>query len=244
MLRLFVLLACALLAACAEVNYMDLCMDGKHQKTDPGPEDSLHGQCKPWKDKSCCTAETSLGAHTDKSTLYNFNWDHCGIMTPECKKHFIQDTCFIECSPNLGPWIQKVESSWRNERIQFAPICKEDCETWYEDCKQDYTCMENWHKGWNWTTGTNQCPNGKTCRKVTEVFPTSKDFCEKLWSNSYKYTTLTQSSGQCLQMWFNATNGNPNVKVAKHYADILNSGESVRLGLLLVLASLCLQWAL
>lgn len=33
------------------------------------------------------------------------------------------------------------------------PLCKEDCEEWWEDCKDFVTCKENWHKGWNWATG-------------------------------------------------------------------------------------------
>lgn len=33
------------------------------------------------------------------------------------------------------------------------PLCREDCEQWWEDCKDARTCKENWHKGWNWATG-------------------------------------------------------------------------------------------
>uniref|UniRef100_A0A8C2SYA9 Folate receptor-like domain-containing protein n=1 Tax=Coturnix japonica TaxID=93934 RepID=A0A8C2SYA9_COTJA len=39
------------------------------------------------------------------------------------------------------------------ERIRNVPLCKEDCEQWWEDCKDSATCKVNWHKGWNWTTG-------------------------------------------------------------------------------------------
>ncbi|CAH2225925.1 folate receptor alpha isoform X1 [Pelobates cultripes] len=106
MLWCVILMACALCADCAGNNYLDVCMNGTHQKTEPGPEDNLHGQCTPWKEKSCCTPAISQEAHSDQSYLYNFDWNHCGAMSPECKKHFIQDTCFYECSPNLGPWIQ------------------------------------------------------------------------------------------------------------------------------------------
>lgn len=67
-------------------------------------------QCAPWKDNACCTANTSSEAHKDQSNLYNFNWNHCGLMPPKCKRHFIQDTCLYECSPNLGPWIDQVGS--------------------------------------------------------------------------------------------------------------------------------------
>uniref|UniRef100_A0A493SVL6 Folate receptor-like domain-containing protein n=1 Tax=Anas platyrhynchos platyrhynchos TaxID=8840 RepID=A0A493SVL6_ANAPP len=86
---------------------LNVCMDAKHHKTKPGPEGTLHGQCAPWKDNACCTANTSSEAHRDQSYLYNFNWNHCGVMPPKCKRHFIQDTCLYECSPNLGPWIDQ-----------------------------------------------------------------------------------------------------------------------------------------
>lgn len=65
-------------------------------------------QCVLWKDNACCTANTSMEAHEDQSYLYNFNWNHCGAMPEKCKRHFIQDTCLYECSPNLGPWIDQV----------------------------------------------------------------------------------------------------------------------------------------
>lgn len=68
----------------------------------------LSFQCEPWRDNACCNANTSAGAHEDNSYLYYFNWNHCGGMSAKCKKHFIQDTCFYECSPHLGPWIQEV----------------------------------------------------------------------------------------------------------------------------------------
>ncbi|NXC92163.1 FOLR3 protein, partial [Cercotrichas coryphoeus] len=111
-------------------------------------------QCSPWKDNACCTANTSAEAHRDRSLLYNFNWRHCGAMPPQCRRHFIQDTCLYECSPNLGPWIQQVAgSSWRRERVLHVPLCREDCEQWWEDCRDARTCKENWHQGWNWATG-------------------------------------------------------------------------------------------
>ncbi|TFK01852.1 prostaglandin G/H synthase 2 [Platysternon megacephalum] len=176
------------------------------------------GKCAPWKDNACCTAETSTGAHQDQSYLYNFNWNHCGVMPEKCKQHFIQDTCLYECSPNLGPWIDQADNSWRRERILNVPLCKEDCELWWEACKDAVTCRENWHKGWNWTSGTNRCPRGSTCQLFKYVFPRPADLCKKIWSNSYKYTTEHRGGGRCIQMWFDPANGNPNVAVAKYYA--------------------------
>uniref|UniRef100_A0A8C0QLB6 Folate receptor-like domain-containing protein n=1 Tax=Chelonoidis abingdonii TaxID=106734 RepID=A0A8C0QLB6_CHEAB len=209
-----------LLAACvasaAKESVLNVCMDAKHHKTKPGPEGALHGQCALWKDNACCTAETSMGAHQDQSYLYNFNWDHCGVMPEMCKRHFIQDTCL------LVSW--QVDNSWRRERILNVPLCKEDCGLWWEACKDAVTCKENWHKGWNWTSGTNQCPHSSTCQLFKYVFPRPADLCEKIWSNSYKYTTEHWGSGRCIQMWFDPANGNPNVAVAKYYAQ--NGGDT------------------
>ena len=65
-------------------------------------------QCVPWKKNACCSARVSHELHRDKSSLYNFSWEHCGRMEPACKRHFIQNNCLYECSPNLGPWFQEV----------------------------------------------------------------------------------------------------------------------------------------
>ncbi|XP_065136038.1 folate receptor [Paramisgurnus dabryanus] len=214
-LELFLVFFIALPPCVSSVDKLNMCMDGKHHLIDPRPEGKLYEQCEPWKDNACCTANTTEEAHQDNSYLYNFNWNHCGMMSDKCKKHFIQDTCFYECSPHLGPWIQTADESWRKERILDVPLCLEDCESWYEDCKDDYTCKENWHKGWDWSTGTNRCPSGSQCSPWSEIFPTAQSMCEKIWSNSYKYTTFTKDSGRCMQMWFDPPN--PNKKVAEYY---------------------------
>ncbi|RMB89588.1 hypothetical protein DUI87_34011 [Hirundo rustica rustica] len=215
-------LGLALLAAGAVAPVKDpllnVCMDAKHHKSRPGPEGQLYEQCSPWKDNACCTANTSSEAHKDQSYLYNFNWNHCGVMPPKCKRHFIQDTCLYECSPNLGPWIQQADSSWRRERILHVPLCREDCEQWWEDCRDALTCKENWHQGWNWATGRNRCPWGSMCRPFSQVFPRPKDLCEKIWSNSFRYSPEPRGSGRCIQMWFDPARGNPNAAVAKYYA--------------------------
>ncbi|XP_014737601.1 PREDICTED: folate receptor alpha-like [Sturnus vulgaris] len=204
--------------AATQDSVLNICMDAKHHKTEPGPEGQLYGQCVLWKDNACCTANTSMEAHEDQSYLYNFNWDHCGAMPEKCKRHFIQDTCLYECSPNLGPWIDQADNSWRKERIRDVPLCKEDCDQWWEDCQDAVTCKVNWHKGWNWTTGTNQCPKGAMCQKFKFVFPTAAALCEQIWSGSYRYTSYHRGSGRCIQMWFDPAQGNPNVAVAQYYA--------------------------
>uniref|UniRef100_A0A8C5L1F7 IZUMO1 receptor, JUNO n=1 Tax=Jaculus jaculus TaxID=51337 RepID=A0A8C5L1F7_JACJA len=131
---------------------LNVCMSTKHHKAEPGPEEKLYVECSPWKDNACCTASTSWEAHLTVSPLYNFSLIHCGLLTPACHQHFIQAICFYECSPNLGPWIQPGVLSGQ-EKISGVPLCREDCEQWWEDCHSSYTCKSNWQEGWDWSQG-------------------------------------------------------------------------------------------
>ncbi|XP_040114689.1 folate receptor alpha isoform X1 [Oryx dammah] len=205
---------------------LNVCMDAKHHKAEPGPEDSLHEQCSPWRKNACCSVNTSIEAHKDISYLYRFNWDHCGKMEPACKRHFIQDTCLYECSPNLGPWIREVNQKWRKERVLGVPLCKEDCQIWWEDCRTSYTCKSNWHKGWNWSAGYNQCPVKAACHRFDFYFPTPAALCNEIWSHSYKVSNYGRGSGRCIQMWFDPFQGNPNEEVARFYAENPTSGST------------------
>ncbi|XP_010601514.1 folate receptor alpha isoform X1 [Fukomys damarensis] len=228
----------------ARTDLLNVCMDAKHHKDKPSPEDKLHEQCSPWKKNSCCSANTSQEAHKNISNLYRFNWDHCGEMEPACKRHFIQDTCLYECSPNLGPWIQQVDQSWRKERILDVPLCKEDCQRWWEDCKTSLTCKSNWHKGWNWEKGYNKCPTDAACHPFPFYFPTPADLCQEIWSHSYKVSNYSRGSGRCIQMWFDPAQGNPNEEVARFYAEAMSSVGLGGAGPLLISLAPVLLWLL
>uniref|UniRef100_A0A8C0MUM0 Folate receptor-like domain-containing protein n=1 Tax=Canis lupus familiaris TaxID=9615 RepID=A0A8C0MUM0_CANLF len=209
------------------MDLLNICMDTKHHKTKPFSPT----QCTPWRKKACCTVSTSQELHKDTSRLYNFTWDHCGKMEPACKRHFIQDNCLYECSPNLGPWIQEVNQSWRKERILHVPLCREDCEQWWQDCRTSYTCKSNWHRGWNWTSGVNKCPARTTCRTYEAYFPTPAALCEGIWDHSYK---------------FDPAQGNPNEEVVRFYAGARNAGvmpQGIE-SLLLSLAPMLYLWLL
>ncbi|XP_012861662.1 folate receptor gamma-like isoform X2 [Echinops telfairi] len=224
---------------------LNVCMDAKHHKTRPGPEDKLHDQCTPWKKNACCSANTSQELHKDTSLLYNFNWDHCGQMEAKCKRHFIQDSCLYECSPNLGPWIRQVDQSWRKERFLDVPLCREDCQSWWEDCRTSHTCKTNWQKGWNWTSGMNECPVKAACHTFEFYFPTPAALCEGLWDHAYKVSNYSRGSGRCIQMWFDPAHGNPNEEVARFYAEAMSRAAPRGHGpLLFCLVPLLLLWLL
>uniref|UniRef100_A0A452TQC4 Folate receptor beta n=1 Tax=Ursus maritimus TaxID=29073 RepID=A0A452TQC4_URSMA len=150
-----------------------------------------------------------------------------------------------ERSPPSSPPTQ-VNQSWRRERFLHVPLCKEDCQRWWEDCRTSYTCKANWHRGWDWTSGINKCPAKTTCRTFEAYFPTPAALCEGLWSDSYQASNYSRGSGRCIQMWFDPAQGNPNEEVARFYALAMSAG-AVPQGaepLLLSLALMLLLWLL
>ncbi|ODN02925.1 Folate receptor beta [Orchesella cincta] len=194
------------------------CMDARNHKSKPGPEDSLHAQCSPWFNRSCCTTKTSIMTHTQN--MYNFQWSHCSQVAPlseKCLKHFRQDLCFYECSPNVGPWLVKVDMKIRKQRFINVPLCKSDCTAWFRDCSDDYTCTDNWGINFEWTKYGNRCPTGSICKKFREIYSNNAThFCETVWDHSWK---VVEDNEHCMRLWFNPENGNPNDAVARWEAE-------------------------
>ncbi|UYV64180.1 FOLR1 [Cordylochernes scorpioides] len=136
---------------------LNWCLDAKNHKSKPGPEDVLFNQCSPWREKSCCTPQTTKDLHLTK--MYNMNYNHCpkpdgSDLSAKCFRHFIQDHCFYECEPNIGPWVNKTDRKMAEERFTNVPLCQSDCQSWFEACKDDYTCVDNWPKKLNFKNTT------------------------------------------------------------------------------------------
>ncbi|KZS06035.1 Folate receptor gamma [Daphnia magna] len=216
------------------------CIDGNNHKREPGPEDSLHQQCSPWKNNSCCTGNTTVHAHGGK--MYGFNYNHCPNkkMSNKCLEHFVQDLCFYECSPNVGPWVQMVSSmKMRRERFLGVPLCATDCDDWFKACKDDFTCTDNWTLNFEWINGTNRCRPESECRTFSEIFQNSSNFCERVWDHSWKYT---DNSEPCMRIWFDGSQGNPNENVARWKIQQSNSAVSYKVSIVQLL--LCIFPAL
>ncbi|XP_069182249.1 folate receptor gamma-like [Procambarus clarkii] len=191
-------------------------------------------QCHQWKNRSCCTENTTRLIH--ESSPYNFNYDHCSrveSMSSECKRHFMLDHCFYKCSPNVGPWVVSENRSWRRERYWGVPLCAIDCELWFTACANDVTCTDNWTNNFRWlnmtgdcpTKGsclTNYCPVNSTCQTFKEIYRTARNFCEKVWDNAWKYAEPTTP---CMHLQFNQSAINPNDAVALHYAQIIAGSQ-------------------
>ncbi|KAK7097194.1 folate receptor gamma-like [Littorina saxatilis] len=204
---------------------MNNCMDGQNQKSKPGPESELFQHCSPWAKRSCCTSDTAQGVGFDRAWL-NFDWNHCGALSPKCTQHFVKDLCFYECSPNVGPYLQPDVRKVRNNRYQNVPLCQATCSSWWEDCKMDTTCTDNWTQNFNWSTGQNKCPTDATCDTFKKVFKNATHFCENIWDHGFRVVPDTQD---CFRLWF-SDDENPNEAVArKEAARMLGvSGSSVK----------------
>ena len=117
-----VLFSCTRLSLTSD-ELLNKCISSTNHKNTPGPEGTaLKGyHCQPWQNRSCCTWNTTSMIDQDGTlSLYGIIWNQCPKhpMSDKCKQHFMRDTCFYECSPNLGPWIVEdtVSKKTRKER--------------------------------------------------------------------------------------------------------------------------------
>ncbi|KAF8792359.1 folate receptor alpha-like [Argiope bruennichi] len=206
---------------------LNWCLKSKNHKYKPGPEDSLHEQCLPWKDHSCCTTDVSVDLH--EKNMYNFTLDHCYALTrrnisSECRKYFKQNDCFYECEPHIGLWVVETKRKIASERFYKVPLCASDCDAWFKACRDDFTCAYNWARDFKFSKGHNTCLEGAKCTTFRNVYSTAKEFCENVWDQSWLYTPDTEP---CMHIQFDASAGNPNRAVAEHYINLrLNGGQS------------------
>jgi len=54
---------------------------------------------------------------------------------------------------NTEEMLFQEERSWRRERVYKAPLCNSECTQWFEDCKNDMTCVKNWARDFSWFSG-------------------------------------------------------------------------------------------
>lgn len=192
---------------------LNICMDGKHHESYPAKRE-LYGICKQWEPNGCCSNETSYESQQPFSNLYNFNFSHCSEMSSECMKWFSWSNCFYECSPNTGPWLRPDRSTLRNEKYYHVPLCRNQCDSWWDACKNERTCVSNWSQGFNWTSGSNRCPKEKPCKNFTEIYQNATNFCQSVFPGDFK---VSDDASMCVVFNFTGPD-NPNSAVALAYA--------------------------
>ena len=96
-------------------------------------------------------------------------------------------------------------------QIQSVPVCADYCDSWFEACKDDLTCYDDWEVAYYNAAGMpNGCPVDSPCQKFSAIFADGKELCNRLWGSSYMYST---DSDNCIVMTFDNRMPNPNFRL-------------------------------
>lgn len=158
----------------------------------------------------------------DNSKLYNeYDLEACGL-SADCKKYFIEESCFYECDKNVGKWRKHSdcdddgeENGWE---ITNMPIKASYWDAWYEACKNDYFAWGTGGTYWDIPTGTaasnkvagaaNKTKDSyTTCSKFSDTYKNGKEVAEIMWAGSFTYET---NEDQAYVMTFEEGTSNPN----------------------------------
>ena len=156
----------------------------------------------------------------DNGKLYgDYDLAACGISS-ECKKYFIEESCFYECDRNVGKWRKHVDCDDAGEdngwEISGMPVKASYWDAWYEACKDDYFA---WGDGgyWDLPTYTTAAYKGAgaagtntaytSCTKFSDTYKNGKAVAEDMWGGAFTYET-NEAKGYV--MTFTDGQANPN----------------------------------
>ena len=94
-----------------------------------------------------------------------------------------------------------------------VPVSADYCNAWFEACKNDKTCVENFDDLVYHNISvdlTSSCPPNPNCRTYREVYGDGRGLCNKIWGSDYVYST---DRDNCTVMAFDNSMGNPNFKL-------------------------------
>ncbi|XP_054835837.1 riboflavin-binding protein-like isoform X2 [Eublepharis macularius] len=142
---------------------------------------------------SCCHASfTKELAQSPVMKVNNTYWNRCGNLSEPCESYMKKMECFYRCSPIAVYWAKSNYSA----AIESVPICQKFCDGWYEACKNDFTCVNNWLTDWEIDEkGENRCRN--KCIPFNQMYNNGTDMCENMWGNSLK---ANNSTCDCLNL--------------------------------------------
>ncbi|KAF1744574.1 hypothetical protein MXB_1951 [Myxobolus squamalis] len=165
-----------------------LCIDSIHHKLYPTPEKTSDlGMCSDWAEQSCCSKEIAQNiSNSNEEYFSNVPFNQC----PEIKNlsrncntrnHFIDDLCLYHCGSMFDPWIVSVGTGKiRTQRIKNIPLCKKDCDEWFDACKDDFTCSLTWYPStFNKVNGESMCKSA--CKTFKEYHENAQKFCETIF---------------------------------------------------------------
>ena len=120
--------------------------------------------------------------------------------------HLQDEECFYQCEPMLGYF-----QTGMTGHIQNVPVCADYRDAWFEACKDDLTCVENWLRDFTKdVNGTNIYPINSSCVTFEKMYGSGEGLCNKMWGKVFYYSS---DSDNCTVMAFNSSVINPNIRL-------------------------------
>ncbi|XP_014259616.1 folate receptor gamma-like [Cimex lectularius] len=189
------------------------CLSSNAHQRIPLPNEGEMFECEPWRNLSCCTEERAKQIHTDD--VHKLEQNLCKKpMSSSCKEFFKKETCFFECSPDLKLWFIPLNESESYQRFKNVPLCKSECDDWFNACSDDYTCSDNWYHNINTVTKNCSKSHKNECATIKDKFKTAKQFCEMVWDHSYK---VVDDEEHCMKLSLSNETRIPNDEVVQFY---------------------------
>lgn len=96
--------------------------------------------------------------------------------------------------------------------IKGAPVCASYCNRWFDACKDDYTCVENWLEDFDYALdGANSCPANSSCMTFRDMYGNGEGLCNRMWGEAFVYS---EDESNCTVMVFNSSSSNPNYRLS------------------------------
>ena len=126
--------------------------------------------------------------------------------------------------------------------IQNVPVCASYCDAWFEACKNDLTCVEDWLADFDYALdGVNSCPANSTCLTFEQMYGNAEGLCNRMWGEAFVYSTDTDN---CTVMAFDNTMPNPNYRLSFPSTGTSGGQSTVKIELTVVVYSTMLMISL
>ena len=98
--------------------------------------------------------------------------------------------------------------------FRHVPVCASYCNDWFEACKNDMTCVDNWLDSLiqAFDEGMNTCPQppSESCMTYGELYGDGRGLCDRLWKGNLFYS---EDEDNCTVMAFDPNMPNPNYQL-------------------------------
>jgi len=165
--------------------------------------------CPQYGEMSCCgiSIDAAVIPNAPNTTFLGYNWTGCGPMSAACEKFFVAQACYFECDPYQSAFANPAFVS--PSTFFGIPICQSYCNDWFEACKDDYTCGNEWLADFAPVYGSNgqalsyDCIPGNLCKKFSDLYDNSQNMCDVLWGSYYHYS---EDEDNCVTWDFSGQN--------------------------------------